>query len=173
MQMFDGHGSASILRAIKCSTRSRLFCPFDFLTNSSGAGYVEGTGLASFSAGSVLAAVLVAAAAGVCKAECTNCVDCSRLDVGVGCARSGVEFFGEILPGTLATREIAWPLKNVSFVCFLSGSCLDGLWNDCQVGHWRTCQLSSVQSRRAAPRDGNGSDRRRNKSYIERIGQFL
>jgi hypothetical protein len=50
--MFDVHGSASIVRAIKCLTRSRFFCAFVFFADLSGAGGAKGTGLAaSFSAG--------------------------------------------------------------------------------------------------------------------------
>ena len=118
---------------------------------------------------------LFTAPLGGCKAECTDCLDGSRVDVGVGCARSGVEFFSKILSDPLAMREIAGPLKNVSLVWFLSvAAALMAFEMSVEFGIGElTCQQSSVQSRRAAPRDGNGSDRSMNQSYIERTGQFL
>ena len=70
---------------------------------------------------SVCRAVVAAAAAGGFQADSRDCVGFLRVGVEVGCAGSGVEsFFGKIFAATLATNEMAEPLKNISFVCLSS-----------------------------------------------------
>jgi hypothetical protein len=81
--------------------------------------------------------------------------------------------FGEIFSATLATSEMAEPLKNVSFVWFLS------VWASLMA--FEMLDLFTISApanshqfnRRASAANGMASDRSRNQSSIERTGQFL